>query len=425
MTVWRLILKEILYRKLSFGMGVLSVVVAAGCLVSQLGALRLHDARTERIIAEKEAETKEKMRRMADDYRKIMKKLGFNLLILPKSQNLGDLYAESRVSGYMPEKYVERLAESRIMSVRHLLPLLEQRVRWIEQNRTVILIGTRGEVPLAHRKAKEPMLTLVPPGSMVVGHEIHRGLRLNVGDKVKLLGKEFAVSKCNPERGTKDDATLWINLAEAQDLLGMENQISAIMALECFCSDVDLARIRRDVAGILPDTQVVELASKVVVRAEARARAAETAREAIEAERINRSRLRREREAFAGMLIPLVTMASIVWIGVLAFINARERRFEVGILRALGLRSRDIFFLFLSKAGLIGFLGVCIGYVPAFIMLALLGEESVDIIAFAAFFDLKIFVLLLVAAPVLSGLASFMPAMIAAQQDPAVVLRDT
>ena len=130
MSLWRLVVKEILHRKVNFGLGVVSVIVAVACLVGALTLLRAHDVRTDQIVASREAETKEKMRKLEDDYRKIMKKLGFNVLILPKDQDLGDLYAEDYVSKYMPEEYVERLAKSGIMSIRHLLPSLQQRLTW-------------------------------------------------------------------------------------------------------------------------------------------------------------------------------------------------------------------------------------------------------------------------------------------------------
>ena len=83
--------------------------------------LRAHDIRTEQIVDAKEAATRAEMAKMEDDYRKIMKDLGFNVLILPNDQNLADLYADDFASKYMPEEYVERLAKSDIVTIQHLL----------------------------------------------------------------------------------------------------------------------------------------------------------------------------------------------------------------------------------------------------------------------------------------------------------------
>jgi len=91
MNLAHLVSREILHRKLGFSLGVVSASVAVACLVAELAILQKHDARTEQVIAAKEAETRQQMAALEDDYRKLMLKMGFNVLILPKGQNLSDL----------------------------------------------------------------------------------------------------------------------------------------------------------------------------------------------------------------------------------------------------------------------------------------------------------------------------------------------
>lgn len=86
MSIWRLIRREILHRRLSFLLSLLSVTIAAACLAAAMTLLRATDLRTEELVGAKEAETHAQMAAMEDDYRKMMKKLGFNVLILPKDQ---------------------------------------------------------------------------------------------------------------------------------------------------------------------------------------------------------------------------------------------------------------------------------------------------------------------------------------------------
>jgi len=424
MTVLRLVTREILYRKLNFALGVLSVLAAVGCLVAELTLLRTHDLRTDQIVAAKEAETAEAMRVMEDDYRKIMKKLGFNVFILPKAQNLGDLFAEDYASKDMPEAYVKQLADSKIMSVRHLLPILQRKLKWPEKQRTIVLIGTRGEVPLAHRRPREPMLTLVERNTMVLGYELHKSLGLNVGDKTQLLGHDFTVVKCHRERRTKDDISIWINLAQAQELLGKPGRINGILALQCVCAGAQLSKIRNDIAAVLPETQVIEFSSKVLIRAEARKRAADTAKASLAAEKANRARLRDERSAFAALLVPVVVVGCTVWIGFLAFTNVRERRAEVGILRALGVNSGKVFLIFVAKALLFGLCGAALGYFAGLGVGWAWADAPLNGEPFPTLFDPGFLVLVLVLAPLLAVLASWVPAIMAARQDPAVVLRD-
>jgi len=47
---------------------------------------------------------------------------------------------------------------------------------------------------------------------------LHEALGLKVGQKIKLLGREFTIRACRGEQATKDDVTVWINLAEAQEM---------------------------------------------------------------------------------------------------------------------------------------------------------------------------------------------------------------
>src|SRR5580704_6985256 len=114
MSLFRLVFREILHRKLSFLLAVVSMAAAVAGLVAALAILQKHDTRTDQIIAAKVTETQQQMAKLEDDYRKVMLKLGFNVLILPKEQNLSDLYADDFASKYMPEQYATSLAKSRV-----------------------------------------------------------------------------------------------------------------------------------------------------------------------------------------------------------------------------------------------------------------------------------------------------------------------
>jgi len=424
MSFSRLILREIFYRKLSFCLGVFSAAAAVAGFVVALIILERFDQRTERIIAAKEEETRAKMAVLEDDYRKMMLKMGFNVLIMPKEQNLADLYADDFASKYMPEEYATRLAQSRVATINHILPSLQQKLNWSEYGRTVLLMGVRSEV-YVQSKQQRPMIEPVATGTMVLGCELARNFRLGAGEKAKLLGREFSVAKINAARGNKDDITVWINLAEAQELLDKRGLINGILALDCTCDTVDrLSRIRGEILGVLPDTQVIEFASQALARAEARQRAAAEAQAAIARERQNRAMQREEREAMAARVVPIVALVAALWTGLLAFNNVRERRAEIGVLRALGVRSRQILAVFLGRAVLIGLAGACLGYAVG----VLVGEgwkEGPGAGLGTAFpFGAQAVVAILASAALVTGLAGWIPAWIAAHQDPADALKE-
>jgi len=426
MTVWRLIRKEILYRKLNFVLAVLSVVGAAGVLIASVTLLRGHDLQTEAILKLKTQQTEDRLAQMEDDYRKYMKELGFNVLVLPGDQQVAEFWEKGFATHTMPESHVRRLAESGIGSIRHLLPVVQQKVYWSEHKRRVILIGTRGEIPIKHRSPKEPMLLPVPKGSAVIGYELAGDLGLTTGDTISLLGEDFVVAGTRPEKGTAEDATIWIGLCAAQRLLKMENRINAIEALQCFCVGSRSDELREEIAAILPDTKVILRENKVTVRAKARQRAKAEHESAIAAESASRIELRRTRESLASILVPLVILGSAIWVGLLALINVRRRRREIAILRAIGVSSRKIFSVFIVKALVIGLIGALLGGaigLSAGLVAGIAGGELVELKSAGKMLSPALLVAVVLAAPILAAAASWVPAVIAGREDPAVILQ--
>jgi hypothetical protein len=422
MSVWRLVLREIAYRRLSFALAVLAVVVAVGCLVGELTLLRLHDLQTEEMLAAREREVNVSNAALVDDFRKITLHLGFNLKILSAQQSPGELDATGNTTATLPESYVTKLASAGVITINHLLPVLQQRVKWPEQERTIVLVGTHGEVPIAQRNEKKPLLERVPRGAVVVGYELHRSLKLAKGGKLRLLGRDFTIHKLHPERGDAKDITLWINLAEAQELLNKPKQITAILALECMCSADRLPKIRSEVAKLLPDTQVAEVYSLALARAEARTRAATDAEARLEKERQNRAAQRRQLDEFAAVFVPLVLFACIIWIGLLTLTNVRERTLEIGILRALGLRGRQVFAVVLARAVIVGLSGALVGCALGTVGGA--GWAGVSWEDLSLFEPVEQLVAVVVAAPLLCAVAAWLPALAAARRDPALILRE-
>ncbi|MCA9023953.1 MAG: FtsX-like permease family protein [Planctomycetaceae bacterium] len=449
MSVWRLMLREILHRKLNFGLGVLSVAIAIACLVGAQSLLQAdrvitqhilseRQAEVETAVAEKQAEVEKAGAELQDAMRKHMLGLGFNVLILPEGQDLSELHLNGSLSATMPEHYVTQLAESKIVTVNHLLPSVTRRIHWDERDMDIILVGTRGEVPIMHRAMKKPLLDAVAPGKMVVGYEVHLKLGLKEGDKVTLMGKEFTVSTLHPQRGSQDDTTVWIDLAQAQEMLGLQNLIHAILALECDCAGDRISVIRQEIAGILPGTQVIERYSQALARAEARGYAKQSAEEALEREKqagqelldqtvTSREEIETRHAGLASVLVPLVIGASALLIGLLSYVNTRQRREEIGILRAIGLRAQQIMLVLLSKAVMMGLIGGVLGVVLGLGVLAFGGTgvnlpvPVSEVIRSSPV--MSALVTAMVLAPVLASLASWLPGLIAARQDPAVVLQ--
>jgi ABC-type lipoprotein release transport system permease subunit len=271
----------------------------------------------------------------------------------------------------------------------------------------------------------------VPAGSIVLGHELSESLGLKAGDSVELMGRRFKVHKCHTERGSKDDITAWIHLSEAQELLGRDGQISAILALECACAWADISKVRQEITKFLPDTQVIEKGSKAIARAEARMRVAKEVKDSLAREKAFQAELNDGRQRFTSVLVCVVILGCVVWIGVLTFLNVRGRRNEIGILRSMGYRTRQIFGLFLAKAMIVGLIGSVTGFFIGIAFAAIASGMSSDTqIAFNEVIfagdGLRYYCLVLTGiiclTPLLAAAAAWIPAMIAANEDPAEIL---
>jgi predicted lysophospholipase L1 biosynthesis ABC-type transport system permease subunit len=419
-----LLTREVGYRKANFAAGVAALAAGIACLVAAVAFLQEHRQTTEQIIAAKMAASRERLAQYGDEVRKLTKDMGFNVLILPRGLDLNQLYVEGFPEAVMPEEYAERLASSGLATINHVLPSLQQRVKWTEASRTVFVMGVRGEVWIAS-KNQTPILEPVTAGTLWLGYELHQGLGLRVGDPVTFLGQPFTVARCQPEKGSRDDVTVWMNLAQAQHLLGKPGRINAILALECNCASVDrIGEIRAEIGRILPDTQVIEYQTQALARAEARNRAAALAQEEITRELDHRRDLGRQKEILAAVIVSLVLVAAGVWTGFLAFHNVQERRTEIGVLTAHGISAWRIVLLLLARAVLSGVLGAGIGH-AAGLSLARIGSSAAAMPAVVRdLMGVRWTGSLLLVAGALAAIAAWLPALWAVRQDPAEALRD-
>jgi putative ABC transport system permease protein len=410
MSIWRLVFREIAFRKLNFGLSLLAATMAVACLAVVVTLLHQHDLVTDEIMQKHE-----------DDIRKSMLNMSFNLLIIPKDQDRGALFAKGP-SKYMPESYAQKLAKADLMSINHLLPSLREWVTWKERGQQVLLFGTRGEIG---KGKKKQLLDAVPAGKVVLGYELHHGGNIKKGDLLKftftrwtgaaietLDPVELRVHELKRQEGREDDVTVWVNLADAQRILNRPKLINGLLALQCECGKDRMGKIRADIAKVLPETQVLEERGKALARAEARSQAAEL-----------RQASRQQQEEFAGLLLPLVVLGCTVLLGVLAFVNVQDRVTEIGILRALGVSSIQVFGLFLVKAAIAGLLGALTGYALGTASGTVVGEAPAEMDYVPLFVNPWLMVVVLAAAPLWCALASVLPALRAARQDPALVLQ--
>ena len=104
--------------------------------------------------------------------------------------------------------------------------------------------------------------------------------------------------------------------------------------------------------------------------------------------------------------------------------NVRERRNEIGVLRAIGWTSGRIGGLILARAALVGVLGALPGVVLGAALIAMLGPSLFTVAFIGVRADATVLIAALLLAPLFAAAAALVPAAIAANEDPAEILRE-
>ncbi len=396
-----LLVKEMRFRPAAFAIGLTAVAVAAGSLVGLRAMLAAHDAETDRRAAALQARAESRLEGMRDDARIFAKQLGYNVLLLPAEADSAAFLAEDRSTHFFTTAQARALAASAPYTLNHLLPVLRERVRWNEFGGDVVLVGIEGEIYIKAGEGQAPIATGAAPGEAHLGAAVAARLGIKPGATVNLLGENFKVRRVLASQGDRDDVSVLLNLADAQRLLKHPDQVSGIMGLSCNCAAGDVEQIRRAVVGALPGAQVVSFTSRAEARERARQKIGAATRAESEDLHASRIALRKQLEHFAFLLAILTMAVAGLLVGALAASDARERRGEAAVLRALGVSPGRVLGLLLAKWALLGAAGGVLGasaglaltawrggvqgVPPAWLALSVLLPATVAVLAAAGF----------------------------------------
>ena len=126
--------------------------------------------------------------------------------------------------------------------------------------------------------------------------------------------------------------------------------------------------------------------------------------------------------AFAGISL----VVSSIMIGILTYVSVVERTKEIGILRAIGARKKDITRIFIAEAGLIGFVSGAVGVIVSLGLSLPISKtiaKALKIDNFSAGLDIKSALGLILLSVILTLIASVIPSRMAAKKDSVEALR--
>ena len=331
----------------------------------------------------------------------LQRDMGLNLLILPQGTSLDAYWAKGLSTGSMPVEFLTKL-EDQVVANR-LVPMIKRRRTW--QGREVLLTGISGEI-FKQGKAMKPVFgRVIESGTLVLGSEIAGMLNLEAGQSTELLGQVFSIAHVLQPVGDEQDVQVFLDLADAQTLLDLEGRITEIEALECHCSeDVSdpLAALRAELEPLLPGA--------VIIRRDALADA--------------RRDQRQLAERFLQSGFPVIALFCALLVGVLSMLNVRDRRAEIGVLRALGKSSVQVAGLFLGRAVFLGLIGGALGIIGGGFLASDLGTMLFHTRAGAVALDLDLVLTAMFVTPLFAALASLVPMALAVTQDPVRILGD-
>lgn len=381
----KLVIKELLFRRVSSFVILLTVIVASTVSVAVYTLSKASENET----------------------RKIMREQGLNLYIFPKGTNLIDFFAVNDIQTF-PDSYVDTLAESKTFdAVRHLTGMLQVRYPdWIDPNGSrhqILVVGYKDEAMQRYLPRQQIMGYDVAPGTVHVGSllskNIPEGESFRIKDKDG-IEREFKIAKRFEEgKGMLDQGAAFY-LGDLQELLGMEGQINKIEALGCVCHDGRINNARQQVQEIFSDLEVTEIGSIADAR---------------ENQRLMMNK-------YGSFLIPFVMLAALLISGFLFYSNVTARRYEIGILIATGKSKFFISLIILLKAFVLGVAGSIAGFFIGSLIAKYFGME---IFKFTAMSIKPLWPLLgysIAIFPVLWMLSSWIPALLATQIDAARTL---
>ncbi len=382
MTIFLQIVREIRFRKTNFFLGLTAILLATALFVAFFSA--------------GEASKRETTRLMRD--------IGFNLRVIPRETDMEKFWITGFSQYFMPEHYVYDLANHPGISYNHLTATLQKTITWAGQR--VILTGMAPEV-IPPGRTSSRMTFSIELGTVYVGYEPAKNLGLQLGDIIEIENLPLTVVRNLSETGSRDDVRIYGHLKDIQNILDMTGRINEIKALQCMCvgeyDQLDsLEQLRAQLRDVLPDAKVILMQSIATARQEQRIMA----------------------ERYFSYIFPLLLFAAMAWIGILAYLNVRERRHEIGILRAIGYSSRKIAFLFLGKGAVIGFAGAALGFFLGTMLSVKFGPQIFKITAASIKLEMELLIWSLLGAPLVCAVAVMIPTLLGVYQDPAETLRE-
>jgi len=352
---------------------------------------------------------------MQEDIQKKLDEYGANIIITPRSENLSLSYGGVGVTSASYD--IEELHESDAA----LIPTIKNKENvsavapkvigaHTEGDHTFMIVGV--DFPSEFKLKRWWRLKDVPnqmpggfihtptkgPDDVVIGATAAETLNLTTGDTLTLKGKTYNVAGVLQENASQDDYAVFMDLKQAQKLLGKEGKVSMI-EVSALCSQCPIDAIVAQISAKLPHAKVSAVRQAMTLKMQ-------TVDQVM-------------RFSIAVSIVVLLIGSLIVFVSMLSSVNERTK--EIGVLRAIGFRKSHIMRVILLEAFVVSLAAGIAGWAAGSFSVAFLAPQLMGVKALA--FDPRTMVLAPVLAIVIGMSSSIYPALKASKLEPIEALR--
>jgi ABC-type antimicrobial peptide transport system permease subunit len=160
-----------------------------------------------------------------------MKNMGLNQITFHKSQPALDLFLCADKQVEFSDKITERLASHTELLSKYYLSMLQRKID--VKGGQLILTGISPVERPDETEEKGNPVKAIKSGYARLGFSAALLLNAKRDESIKIKSREFKVESIIREEGTIDDFRVFLNLADAQKLLGKQGKINAILSFEC------------------------------------------------------------------------------------------------------------------------------------------------------------------------------------------------
>lgn len=358
---------------------------------------------------------------------------GTNLLIAPRYNEMpltyGGIVVSNIASEPVKELSMSDVPKMRTIKVKDNLNVISPKLigPFDLKNKKALLVGIqfenelriktwwqyRGKRPLGKEdavatknlvKKRAIAATNYKKNEVIAGNNFAKKFNLQPGDSIKIKNNIYKVVSVLKETGSSDDNVMFMDLAEAQNILNKKGKISIIEA-NAFCLDCPLLRIAGQLQNKLPYAKVSAL------------------REAM-AEKQNTLSMFSAFSVISSVIVLLIA-AFIVLVTTMASVKERTR--EIGIFRAVGYRKKHIVSIILQETAVISLIGGLTGYFAGFgiskILVPVIAPQAIGFYFNPNVVNPTVMSIAVTGALLLGSTAALYPAIKAARLDPSSALR--